>query len=179
MSKIEGKVGTYELRWLKAPHGKRGSAKVEIKFGTAAPQILEVSWRRDQDGLWLETPQGAFGYDLGSAKNDDGELRYHVTERNGDGLWTDLAFLRAGMPAASAGGDGKKKGLRVRAQMPGKILRVLVKEGEDVQKDQPLLVMEAMKMENEIRSPGPGKVVTVKVTEGQAVETGFDLIQLA
>ena len=63
--------------------------------------------------------------------------------------------------------------------MPGKIIRVLVQEGAEVQKDQPLLVMEAMKMENEIRSPQNGVVGQLKVSEGSTVESGADLIILA
>jgi 3-methylcrotonyl-CoA carboxylase alpha subunit len=60
--------------------------------------------------------------------------------------------------------------------MPGKIVRILVQAGAQVEKGQPLLVMEAMKMENEIRAAGAGKVSAVKVIEGQAVETGADLM---
>jgi biotin carboxyl carrier protein len=47
-----------------------------------------------------------------------------------------------------------------------------------VERGQPLLVMEAMKMENEIRASQAGKVIAVKVSEGQAVETGADLMNL-
>ncbi len=77
-----------------------------------------------------------------------------------------------------SGAGAKKKGVRVRAQMPGKIVRILVQPGAEVQRGQPLLVMEAMKMENEIRASQAGKVVAVKVSEGQAVETGADLLNL-
>ena len=68
-----------------------------------------------------------------------------------------------------------KKSARVRAQMPGKILRISVKIGEVVEKGQTLMVMEAMKMENEIRATQSGLIDQVKVSEGQAVETGADL----
>ncbi|MFN7685823.1 MAG: biotin/lipoyl-containing protein, partial [Oligoflexia bacterium] len=68
--------------------------------------------------------------------------------------------------------------VRVRAQMPGKIVKVMVAQGQTVEKDQILLVMEAMKMENPIKASQAGVVVKVTVTEGQAVETGADLMQL-
>ena len=74
-----------------------------------------------------------------------------------------------------AGALSTKKNLRVRAQMPGKILRLNLKAGDSVEKGQTILVMEAMKMENEIRAPHSGKVSHLKVSEGQAVETGADL----
>jgi pyruvate carboxylase subunit B len=56
--------------------------------------------------------------------------------------------------------------------MPGKIVTVLVNVGDTVEKDQGLLVVEAMKMENELRAPGPGVVREVRVNSGQAVEAG-------
>ena len=67
---------------------------------------------------------------------------------------------------------------RVRAPMPGKIVRVLVAAGQDVGAGQGLVVMEAMKMENEIRAPRAGRVKEAPVKEGQAVETGALLVLL-
>jgi biotin carboxyl carrier protein len=60
--------------------------------------------------------------------------------------------------------------------MPGKMVRILVESGQAVQADQGLVVMEAMKMENELRSPRAGRVREVHVREGQAVETGALLV---
>lgn len=62
------------------------------------------------------------------------------------------------------------------APMPGLITRVLVSEGDVVGPGTPLLVMEAMKMENELRSPGAGKVSKIRVRQGEAVEVGSLLI---
>jgi biotin carboxyl carrier protein len=58
------------------------------------------------------------------------------------------------------------------APMPGKIIRVLVQAGEKVEAGQGLLVVEAMKMQNEIRSPKSGTVERLLVTEGQPVNAG-------
>jgi biotin carboxyl carrier protein len=58
------------------------------------------------------------------------------------------------------------------APMPGKIVRVLVIAGDRVEAGQGLLVVEAMKMQNEIRSPKSGTVESVQVEEGQAVNAG-------
>jgi pyruvate carboxylase subunit B len=63
--------------------------------------------------------------------------------------------------------------------MPGKIIRVLAKAGDEVQKDQPLLVMEAMKMENELRSPSSGRVEAIRAQPGSAVEKGTVLVELS
>lgn len=66
----------------------------------------------------------------------------------------------------------------VYAKMPGKIVKITVKPGDVVTKGSPVLVMEAMKMENEIRSTIDAEVVNICVKEGQAVETGSVLIEL-
>ena len=58
------------------------------------------------------------------------------------------------------------------APMPGKVIRLLVKVGDEVQAGQGLVVVEAMKMQNEIRSPKTGKVERLQVKEGQAVNAG-------
>jgi biotin carboxyl carrier protein len=63
--------------------------------------------------------------------------------------------------------------------MPGKIARVLVKPGDAVEAGQGLLVVEAMKMQNEIRSPKSGTVERVLVAEGQAVNAGEALCVVA
>ena len=60
----------------------------------------------------------------------------------------------------------------VKALMPGKIIKVLVKKGEKVSKGQGLLVMEAMKMENEMVSPKEGTVTRLSAAEGQSTESG-------
>jgi len=63
--------------------------------------------------------------------------------------------------------------------MPGKIAKLLVKVGDTVEKTAPVLVMEAMKMENEIRATVSGTVAHIHVKEGQAVETGTLLVELS
>jgi biotin carboxyl carrier protein len=68
--------------------------------------------------------------------------------------------------------------LRIVAPMPGKIVRVLVRAGDDVKARQGLVVVEAMKMENELRASGSGRVRQVVVQEGQSVEAGALLVEL-
>lgn len=60
--------------------------------------------------------------------------------------------------------------------MPGKVLKILIDPGKEVHPDEGLIVIEAMKMENEIRSPIKGVVKEIYVKEGQAVETGEKLV---
>jgi len=66
----------------------------------------------------------------------------------------------------------------IAAPMPGTIIKVAVKAGDQIKKGQVLVVLEAMKMENEIVSPVDGKIVSVGVTTGQAVNAGDTLVQI-
>ena len=77
--------------------------------------------------------------------------------------------------AASAGPVGPAP---VRAPMPGLIVRVNVKVGDTVQAGQGIVVMEAMKMENELRATAAGLVRSVEVSPGTAVEKGALLVSL-
>ena len=65
------------------------------------------------------------------------------------------------------------------APMPGMIVRVAVAPGDVVVAGQGLIVMEAMKMENELRAAGPGTVTAVRVIAGTAVQKGAILVELA
>ena len=67
----------------------------------------------------------------------------------------------------------------VNAPMPGNILRIDVKEGDKVKAGQTLLILEAMKMENEILAPRDGTVAQVVTSKGAVVETGAPLVVLA
>jgi len=79
------------------------------------------------------------------------------------------ALRHSALAASKEDANGPRE---IRAMMPGKIVTVLVNVGDTVEKDQGLLVVEAMKMENELRAPGPGVVREVRVNSGQAVEAG-------
>ena len=65
---------------------------------------------------------------------------------------------------------------RVSVPMPGKVIAVLVSEGDKVERGQGLVIVEAMKMENEVRSPINGEVKEVKVKAGDSLEAGATLL---
>src|SRR5262249_61452925 len=80
------------------------------------------------------------------------------------------------------GGRGARRGGRgaeVTAPMPGKVLRVLVEEGEPVVAGQPLVVLEAMKMETALAAESDAVVKRVLVAPGQMVDHGARLIELS
>jgi biotin carboxyl carrier protein len=106
-----------------------------------------------------------------------------VSERQGGEVWLQFPhvlvravvgprrYRRSGTGPAAAAGE-----VQVLAPMPGRIVRVLVQPGDAVEARQGLVVVEAMKMENEIGAPKAGRVKSVAVTTGQSVESGRLLI---
>ena len=72
-----------------------------------------------------------------------------------------------------------KKAESIKAPMPGLILKVLVTEGQEIKKGDPVLILEAMKMENVFKAPGDAIVKTIKYKAGEAVEKGAILVELA
>jgi len=82
---------------------------------------------------------------------------------------TDVA--RAGRGRASEG--------RLESPMPGVVTKVLVAEGDEVRKGQPLLAVEAMKMEHLIRAPRDGRVTQVRARAGEMVNGGVPLVELS
>jgi pyruvate carboxylase subunit B len=79
------------------------------------------------------------------------------------------------LTAAAAGPAGP---VPLLAPMPGLVVRVNVKAGDTVEAGQGLIVMEAMKMENELRAHGAGVVKAVRVAPGDAVEKGAVLVEM-
>jgi biotin carboxyl carrier protein len=71
--------------------------------------------------------------------------------------------------ARSAGTDGPKT---IKASMPGRVVRILAQRGETVEAHQGVIVIEAMKMQNELKSPKAGKVSELRVTPGDTVAAG-------
>lgn len=63
-------------------------------------------------------------------------------------------------------------------QMPGKVVKINVKEGDEVKQGQTLLILEAMKMENEIKAGMDGVVKLLNIEEGQALDSGHLMIEL-
>ena len=83
--------------------------------------------------------------------------------------------MRKKMMAILGEGAGAGSG-EIGTAMPGKVVKVFVKEGDAVEAGDPVVVLEAMKMENEFKAPDKGVVKSVKVSEGEIVESGAILV---
>jgi biotin carboxyl carrier protein len=111
---------------------------------------------------------------LDTAKSPDPEAHaYRAMLYDGAYEFALVDPRRALLSGSGAGGAG---GGLLMSPMPGKIVKLLVRVGDPVQEGQTLLVMEAMKMQNELKTNTTGTVATVHVQEGATVETGAVLI---
>ena len=88
------------------------------------------------------------------------------------------AAAKKAAPAPKAANVGTQGGVKVNAPMPGKILGVKVSAGQAVKKGEVLIVLEAMKMENEIVAPSDGTVASINASVGEQVEAGAVLATL-
>lgn len=86
----------------------------------------------------------------------------------------DRLLAETSQLAARHGGPAE-----IRATLPGLVVRVDVAVGEEVAAGDPLVAIEAMKMQNEIRAPRNGRVAAIEVAPGQAITTGALLVRLA
>ena len=89
---------------------------------------------------------------------------------------TDQEARLAAALGKSTSGSGSGS---LSAPMPGRVVKVLVREGEPIEHGAPAIIIEAMKMENELHAPSSGIVRSVAVTEGDTVEAGQILCEIA
>jgi biotin carboxyl carrier protein len=105
--------------------------------------------------------------------NAEDEYRVLVDGRNYHVNLVDERRVRVGGTQSELQLQGRQQ---VSVPMPGKVIAVLVSPGDSVEKGQGLVIVEAMKMENEVRSPVAGEIKEIKVKPGDAVEGGAVLV---
>ncbi len=139
---------------------------------------LEVDWAEVSPGVFSLLMHGRSF--LARVVKRTGQLAgnsgSHLVLVGNTQLHVEVQDPRRWRPATRALGPGRPQDIR--APMPGRIIRVLVEENQDVGADQGLLVIEAMKMQNELRAPRAGRVEKIHAREGVGVETGTLLIRL-
>ncbi|MBE79243.1 MAG: acetyl-CoA carboxylase biotin carboxyl carrier protein subunit [Balneola sp.] len=85
----------------------------------------------------------------------------------------ELLLDRLGFKTGAAAAEGILK-----APMPGKILEIMVAEGDEVEQDQPLVILEAMKMENELKAPISGTIASISAEVGQSLEKNSPILEI-
>jgi len=105
-------------------------------------------------------------------------LSVEVSHVDGEPRQAAVEVARAGNDPTAAGERAASGPSIVRAPIPGKLVKLLVKAGDRVKAGQTLAVLEAMKMENELRAPRDASVAAVHASEGATVETGQELLSL-
>ena len=112
-------------------------------------------------------------FDVEIELNDDGTYEATV---EGQTFSIEVPNAQAAPRARRGSGGKKKKSGTVSANIPGKVVTVEVKEGDVVKEGQVILILEAMKMQNEIQAPVDGTVINVACEEGQAIEANVPLV---
>ncbi len=94
-----------------------------------------------------------------------------------DGILLELTIPSDDGVAGGAAGQGGAKD-KIFAPMPGKVVKILVAEGQEVEEKQPMVIVEAMKMENQVNAAAKGKVKKVNFKAGDQVDTETPIIEL-
>lgn len=102
---------------------------------------------------------------------------YWVSTRDGAGP-VSVTDPLTHLASQTRAGSGAKRRQKVTAYMPGRVVEILVEEGQEVTAGQGVVVLEAMKMQNEIRAEQDGKVTRIHVQTGQNVEGGDPLFEM-
>ena len=165
--------------------------RVEVRIGDKT-RVVELqkdggAWRAALDGEAVEADvaevePGVFSVILSGESHEvrvtpqvDGTLSLQAGNHEFVAEVVDTRAWR-GRRHGGVEAEGRQQ---ITAPMPGKVVRVLVRAGERVQANQGLVVVEAMKMQNEVRSPKTGKVERLLAKEGQAVNAGEVLVVVA
>lgn len=150
-----------------------GGNRVEVAWSDAGDRIKATVNGRTYNLEKKELGPGAYWFGWAG-----GSVEVLLTERDG-AYEASIHGHRIRVEAADSGlrkrgprGADDKSVAEIRAPMPGKIVRVLRSQGDEVEPRQGIIVMEAMKMQNEIRSPKRGKILELKVAAGDAVNMG-------
>ena len=175
------------MRYQIEVNGRLRDVLVSRRDGGFDVTVDGRSWAVDAARLDGQTWSLLVAHSDGTSAPQAVTKSYEVTISPGPGSGQLAVRLGATMVLASLDGrqrwsrkdEGGGAGAgpqRIAAPMPGKIVRVLVRSGEAVQSRQPLVVVEAMKMENELRAGRAGTVAEVHATEGQSVDAGALLV---
>jgi biotin carboxyl carrier protein len=163
---INGRLRQVMVDLVGSPAADGGRFRVSVDG-----QPAEIDVRRTDLGLSLVFRDDGRSVDAATTARGGGEWFVQLPHVALSPVVDGRRFRRASTETAAGTGEQ-----RILAPMPGRIVRVLVKPGESVDVRQGLVVVEAMKMENELSTPRAGRVKDVLVAEGASVEAGRLLV---
>ncbi len=158
-------------------HARLGDAEFDIEITREDSKILAViNGRRydleasvpERDIYLLKYENKIYEVYIAAPDINSGSLQANVGEDSFDISLVDPKRLR-GSGATGGPADGVAE---IKTSMPGKVVRVLISEGDEVLRDDGILVVEAMKMQNEMKSPKDGTVTKIRFSEGETVNAG-------
>jgi glutaconyl-CoA/methylmalonyl-CoA decarboxylase subunit gamma len=136
---------------------------------------MQVDWRTLHGAL--HTLQiGDEQTELLASVSRDGEVRMAIEGLEYTAEVVDEARARLASVAGARGGGHAR--LELKSPMPGLLVKILCSVGDEIHAGQPLVVLQAMKMENELSLPRAGKVTAISVEAGQTIEQGQVLVIL-
>jgi len=168
------------MRLLTWVEGRAGEITVRRNGdGCAFTYQSEAGERIEREASVLEVEPGIYSILVGGKSYDvkvvPGPTGFYV-DLNGERSVVEVQDPRSMSRRGAAGShDGRQN---VSAPMPGRVVRVLVSEGAEVQVGAGLVVVEAMKMQNEMKAPKSGRVLSVKASEGDTVAAGEVLVTI-
>jgi biotin carboxyl carrier protein len=168
---IAGRTHTVELDEQEATADGKSKLRAVVD-GIERP----VDARRLGPGAWSLIVDGEVR--LVDVDGAGAKLSVAVSHADGEPRQAAVEVARAGADALAASERASSGPAIVRAPIPGKLVKLLVKAGDRVKAGQTLAVLEAMKMENELRAPRDASVAAVHASEGATVETGQELLSL-
>ena len=146
-----------------------------VRLGEASYRVDAVEIHDDAQGRVLSLRIDGHHFEVAVSRNGDG--RYRVAS-GALAETVDVMDPLTHLAREARGGAGRAGAETVTAYMPGRVVAVLVEEGAEVEAGQGIVVLEAMKMENEIQADAAGTVRKLFVEEGQAVEGGDPLFEI-
>ena len=165
------------MRYVILREGREIPVEIQEREGgylvTLDARSHEVDSRQVAPGLY-SLIVGGKSYEVTVFSPEPEHYRVHLY----DGQRSVELLSPIGLVMRSQGGGGGASGLTVRAPMPGKVVRLLVSPGQKVVKGQGVVVVEAMKMQNELKAQADGVVKEVRASEGECVENGAELVVL-
>lgn len=136
------------------------------------PGVLEFTHEGKKTQLWVKKLAGKQYYSFDQVKwNKLPALGVNeVLVSNSEVYKVYRGFKPSGLNKGGAGA--------LMTQMPGKVVKLMKKIGDKVSKGETVLILEAMKMENEIKSGADGTIKSINVKEGQALDSGFLMVEI-